>query len=198
MGWEQEQKILRDLSALQSDFNFIKRQFTIVAQLASTFSEKLPTIENELNLKLDRILRALVPPQATGFKVLITTQGARTKALADIEILDTGTFTTELVFLDSQGEETLTPAGLNVTYIPSDLNPSPSIFNQFPTPDGVSCDFTINKNAIKTKYSQGLPQGLTVNVTATWNGLEAPVTVTTSPAIDVVAGPAVELKTVII
>lgn len=118
--------------------------------------------------------------------------GKPVKAGADLQVADNGTFTVALLFVDSLGAPTATPAGLSATYTASDANPGPSALVLTPSADTSSCAGSIDQTTIQADIAAGtaLPTGLTVSVSATWNGLSASQNVVATPAIDVVAGPA--------
>lgn len=168
---------------------------------------KVAKIQDKLNSmdgKLDKILAAVIdldtPPQAVSFTATVTIPERKNemskgnlKATADLQVNEvTGTFKVTLGFKDADGAVAAVPTGLSVQYTPSDATPGPSFLNLTPSADQSSADGSVNQDVAKAANAAGqtLPTGLTVGVTATWDGLAAPQSVLADPAIDVTPGPA--------
>lgn len=113
-------------------------------------------------------------------------------AAGDLQVADNGTFTINLKFKDADGVSTSNPTGLSAQYVASDATPGPSALDLTPSADGSSCAGAIDQAAVQTLVAAGtpLPEGLTVSITATWDGQTTPQTVVAAPPIDVVPGPA--------
>src|SRR5580704_1518 len=177
---------------------------TTVSSLNTSLSAQLTTLSaniqqdsKTIESALKKIYQVLIPPPATSFTATITKQGEELmapskKATADLQVLDNGTFTVTLGFVDADGVTTATPAGLSATYTASDATPGPSSLTLAPSADTSSCAGSVNQTTIQALVAAGtpLPTGLTVSVSATWTGLASPLTVVANPPIDIVAGPA--------
>ena len=159
---------------------------------------------------LSKILEVLIPPPAVRFTAatilnnptegenIMMAKAGSLKATADLQVADNGTFTVALTFEDADGVPTVVPAGLSASYTASDATPGPSALTLTPSADTSSCAGSINQTTIAALVAAAqaagttvvLPTGLTVSVTATWNGLASPLTVVAAPPVDVVAGTA--------
>lgn len=188
MSWEAERDILGLLRAIVT-----------VSQKQLQATESQLVVCTKINNELGRILAILTPPPAVSFTATVTAvtgdgiMAAKTaKAGADLLVADNGTFTVTLKFKDDANVPTSTPAGLSATYTASDATPGPSALTLTPSADTSSAAGTVNQTTIQALVAAGtaLPTGLTVAITATWTGLASPQTVTATPPIDIVAGPA--------
>jgi hypothetical protein len=135
---------------------------------------------------LQQILNLVSPPPPVGFSITITTQGDNSMALKaglDITLLDSGTATATLGFVDSVGIATSLPAGSTVAgQVWSSSNPAIVVT---PSADGLSA-------ALAPSTPPVLATAVTISVSAgtvtNADGTTETVTGATSQPIDVVAG----------
>jgi hypothetical protein len=187
MGWFDDDNIIRKLNIVIE--NQAKNQKEILTALAN------------FNRKLDALISNEIAKPATSFIATITLNtnnnkgeimGTPVKATADLVVADNGTFTVTNNFQDADLVKAAVPAGLALTYTPSDATPGPSILLLTPSADTASCQGAINQDVVKALNTAGtpLPTGVTVIVAGTWTGLAAPASIVANPAIDVGPGPA--------
>jgi hypothetical protein len=194
---------LRGNGRIEKAINELTVQVNLLEESVSLLANSQSTCCAQLNTELQQIIGILTPSPPVAFNATVTAnqQGdifmtpsfkKSAKASADLQVADNGTFTVTLGFVDADGIATPTPSGLSATYTASDATPGPSSLTLTPSADTSSCAGAVNQTTIQALIAAGspLPTGLTVSVTATWTGLASPLTVSASPAIDIVAGPA--------
>lgn len=195
----EEEKILQELGRVAPILRMILTEVRQSEQKREACCESQTDLLNQI---LQGVNALLAPPQAvtvTAAVVLTNNQGEEmvstkkaAKIAGNLQVNDDGTFNVVLSFFDGDGAQLpqgTVPPGLAAVYTPSDSSPGPSVLDLTPSADTSSAAGAVDQPAIKALITAGtpLPQGLTIGITGTWNGLATPFSIVAAPPLDIVA-----------